>query len=661
MLNGILVCAQGNIPFDKDHIQDPVALGAALGAMRQADKHSENGGKEYALALPLYEQALQVNPNNAELQVKVGLCHLNGKRRQLSLPHFEQAAALAPELPRVHFLLGMAYQLNARWDEAISSFEAHKASQKGIPDLNVLYNMGDKHIKECLNGKALMAQTGTAEVAPMGPEINSDEADHGVLLTADGSTLLFTSRRANTTGGKLNKATNEYFEDIYVSSRTGGGWSNAVPLPPPVNSKVNDASVGLFNDGRTMILYRDVKGAGDLYETRRIGDSWTEPTPLGQHINSRFHESSAWFSFDRQWLYFVSDRPEEGLGGQDIYRSRWDPISKDWGRAENLGPDVNTAWDEDGVFIHPDGKTLYFSSKGHNSMGGFDVFRTTLENGRWSKPENMGWPINSPDDDLFFVMTANGQKGYFSSFRADGMGEDDIYEVTFHAEAQDLETASMAATAVPEPSVHSGTVLIKGSVRTPGSNGLAANIDLMQIEDASLTASFQSDAETGEFIVAVPGGTEYAMHVRADGYLFHSENIHVPLGGSGLELTMEISLQPIRSGHQEVLRNVFFDVDKSDLGPGSKAELERLEQLLKENPSIRLEVSGHTDDDGSARHNLELSQARAQAVVDHLIAAGIDSHRLEAKGYGSAEPIAANDTAENKARNRRTAIRILAQ
>lgn len=422
--------AQGNVPFDKEHITDKSKLEEALTAMKAAEKFAQAGGKDYGQAIALYEKAYAVNPDNADLNVRLGLCHLNGQQRHLAMPYFQKAVTLDPQVPRAHYLAGMALQLNAKWDEAIWEFEAHKRSSMGLPDENPVYNQAEKHLSECRNGKSLMANPTSAQVTNLGPRVNSVYSDYGAVLAHDGQTMWFTSRRENSTGGKVNKSTNQYFEDVYTSTLNDGAWSAPEPLPPPVNTEMNDASVGMDHEGDRMIIYRDVKVTGDLLESKRAGSNWGTPEPFGTAINTKFHESSACYSQDGKWLYFVSDR-EGGLGGQDIYRSAWDATTKAWKEAENLGPDVNSRFDEDGIFVQGDGATIYFSSKGHTSMGGYDVFRSDWKDGRWSKPENLGWPINSPDDDLFMVLVGDGSKGYYSSFRPGGEGEDDLYEVIF--------------------------------------------------------------------------------------------------------------------------------------------------------------------------------------------------------------------------------------
>ncbi len=627
--------------------------------VKRAERAEKEGSTSFVHAETLYEEALGLAPDDAQLNMRMGLLQLNGPHRHKALPYFEKAVAVAPTTPRLQFLFGFALQLNGRWDEALVAYQKHKATST-FQDPDPLYSSTEKRMAECRNGKALMAAPSRVTITNMGGHINTPQADYGALVAADGSTLFFTSRRPATAESKVNKVTGDFFEDVYVSrADASGAWSAAQRMAEPVNSGGNDASVGLFNDGRTMLIYRDHNGSGDLYESRRTGGMWSEPSLLGPNVNTEGHESSAWYSFDRQWLYFVSDRPDDQVGGQDIYRSHWDAVANDWGPAENLGPVVNSIHDEDGVFVHPDGKTLYFSSKGHTSMGGFDIFRTRLEDGRWSKPENLGWPVNSPDDDLFFAMTADGTEGYFSSYRADGFGEDDIYRVEFLPEpvvGEPTATAVQAAITVEEPS----SVLIKGHVRSLHFlKGLEAEIELMDIEDASLAARFKSDPETGEYMVAIPAGRRYAMYVKANGYLIHSENITVPEGERGMELSLDLAMKTLESGHQATMKNLFFATGSAELQPTSLAEVNQLKELLQRNPALRLEISGHTDSDGPESVNQALSEARAKAVRDRLVAEGIAGERLEAQGFAATKPVAANDTEENKALNRRTEIKVL--
>ncbi|MBK7383596.1 MAG: OmpA family protein [Flavobacteriales bacterium] len=629
--------------------------------LKRADRLERDGNAVFVQTGILYEQALSILPDDPEVNIRMGLCQLNGPYRHKALPYFLKAATVQPDRPHVQFLLGYSHQLNAQWDEAITAFDRHK-KQNPYQDPEPLYNTTDKHISECRNGRALMAAPAQVRVQNMGEGINTAQADYGAVVNADASLLFFTSRRPASADAKVNKVTGDYFEDVYMSQRGPSGWHTATRLPAPVNTAGNDASVGLFNDGRTMLIYRDHDGAGDLYESRRTGEHWSEPVALGSNVNTPSHESSAWYSFDRQWLYFVSERPDDNVGGQDIYRSHWNAAISEWGPAENLGPNVNTIYDEEGVVVHPDGRTIYFSSKGHNSMGGYDVFRSQLIDGHWTKAENMGWPINSPDDDLFFVLSADGTNGYMSSYRADGLGEDDLYSVEFlpnPAARPGEPTASAAGAAVP-PEETPMSVLIKGYIRSLHYlNGMEATIELVDLNDATLTASFRSDASNGEYMVAVPAGKEYAMYVKADGYLIHSENIRVPNGERGMNMDLNVELMSLEKGKEAIMRNLFFATASAELQPGSLAELAQMKALLEKNSSLRLEISGHTDSDGNDALNQSLSEARANAVRNHLIAQGIAADRLVAIGKGATKPVAPNDTDANKALNRRTEIEVM--
>ncbi len=411
--------------------QDPGTLRKAHELARQADRIAAGGILGFEEAQRLYEEAVTLAPEDGELRLKAGVNQLNGPQRHLALQHIEEAARLGFEPSRVHYLLGYARQLNAFWEEAIVAYEVHQRGHVPRPDQPTMYSTAPKQIAECRHGLRLSGAPSSATVKHAGTTLNSSYADYGALPSATGDTLWFTSRRPVGTA-KVNKTTGEYFENVHLAIQRNGTWTDPVAEAGPLNSAGNDASVGLTPQGG-MFIYRDDKGHGDIFRCDRTAGGWQEPVRLGPNVNTRGNESSAWITGDGTWLYFVSDRPDDNVGGQDIYRCPWDERTKDWGPARNLGPDVNSTYDEDGVFVAPDGNTLYFSSKGHDSMGGYDIFRSRVVDGRWTKAENLGRPVNSPDDDLFFVLSADGATGWFSSVRPGGQGEDDIYLVAFPA------------------------------------------------------------------------------------------------------------------------------------------------------------------------------------------------------------------------------------
>lgn len=643
-----------NKAFDKEHIQDPALLKRGLAAIKEADALARKGGLDAEAALFRYSEAYGINPDNAELNMKIGLCHLNGVDRYKSLSYFEKARSLDPSIPRIHFLLGYAYQLNARWDEAIAAFEVQRGIIQQTPDPERMYNMADKHIVECRHGAAYALAPTRAQVRNLGHAVNGPQADYGAAMGPKGDQLFFTSRRGMP-GAKVNKSTNEHFERILVCARTNEGWADATPLPTPANSDLNSACVGIADEGRSLMIFRDDKGQGDLLKATLRDGQWTAPASLGPHINSPAHEGSAWTSPDGQWLYFSSDR-EGGLGGMDIWRSPWDATADQWGTPRNLGPDVNTQYDEDGVFVAADGQTLYFGSQGHTTMGGYDIFRTRATAQGWSKPENLGWPVNSPDDDLYFVLSADGRTGIFSSVRPDGFGQDDLYLVDLLPQDKDLLVSAGGGAVLGEEDHMVTTIrgFIKGlRLMEP----LEARIEVTDLEDAGVVFTASSNALTGAFELVVPTGRKYSVHVRSAGHLLHSGELDPAKAAA--EPRVDVALPPAEADAAQVLRNIRWQNNTSELDARSLVELAQVLTMLREQPGLRLEVAGHTDDIGSEAHNLELSDARAKAVRDHLVANGIRPERLEAKGYGSSRPLMPNDTDQHRALNRRTEIRVL--
>lgn len=644
-----------DVPFDKVHIPDAGQLKQALAAMKKADALAIKGGIDHDAAMAAYEQAYGINPDNAELNFKIAVCLLNGPVPSSALGHLQRAAELDPFLPRVHFLLGYALQLNAKWDEAIAEFQRHAEIIRRTPDPDRTYNMVDKHIVECGHGKQYMNAPTRARVLNAGPAINTSGSEYGALWDGKG-TLYFTSRRPGSTGGKVNKVNNSWFEDIYGSHWEANGWSTPEPLAGALNGPRNDATVSLAANGESMIMYRDEKNGGDLYTSERTGGVWSEPVPLSEVVNSSAQESSAWRTSDGKWTYFVSSR-EGGLGGSDIYRSPWNETTGEWGAAENLGPDINTPYDEEGVFAPGDGSTIFFASQGHTSMGGYDLFKSSFVDGRWSRPENLGWPINSPGDDQFLMLNEEGTVGYFNSVRPGGMGGDDIYRVDLGMDGQVAETAMLASAGAGVPLREKEELMrligfIKGlKMMEP----IEATIELMSLEEPAFNATFTADPRTGAYTALVPAGKPYAVHVTAKGYLLHTEHVDNADG----EVRMDMDLKPLTSGNAEVMRNILFDRDSYKLNATSTAELERLAEFLKDNPRLRIEIGGHTDSDAGPIPNQELSEARAYVVLNWLVEHGIQPDRLQAKGYGSSRPVAPHGTNGEKALNRRTEIRVL--
>jgi outer membrane protein OmpA-like peptidoglycan-associated protein/Tol biopolymer transport system component len=675
LLGGAVLSASAqSVAFTKDKFADnKEGLKNALREIKDGDEAYLADPPRYAAALPHYLEAQKFNPDNAVLNVKIGDCYLNSTTKTAALPYLEKAAKLdATADARTHYLLARALHLNAKWAEAVKEYQLAKpvAGAKGSDDMAVTANDLARHIRECKNGQELMKTPVRVFIDNAGPELNSPASDYGPVVSADESTILITSRRQGSPNAKKDPDGDDYFEDIYQSSWKGKAWAPAKNLGSPVNTDGHDATVGISPDGQHMLVYIETNG-GDLNEANLRGTSWTRPQGLGARINTRYHESSATYSPDGRFLYFVSDKPEGGRGGRDIYKIELESRAP----AQNLGPAINTPYGEEGVFMMPDGKTMYFSSEGHNSMGGYDIFKSVYEDGKWSEPENLGWPINTPDDDVFFVTSASGRHGYYSSDRPGGLGGKDIYRVTFLGpEKQPLlsqEDQLLASRLQPvkqtllAPAVAVATAhvtILKGTITDNNTKQpLEATIDVIDNVTGQNIASFKSNTTSGKYLVSLPSGTNYGIVVRQDGYLFHSENFDLPANAAFAEVVKDIPLKKLEVGATIVLKNIFFDTGKATLRKESTAELERLQKLLTENPALKLEMAGHTDNVGKPAMNQDLSQRRAQAVVTYLTTHGITTDRLTAVGYGDTKPVVPNATKTGRQLNRRTEFKVVAK
>ncbi|MBA3705041.1 MAG: PD40 domain-containing protein [Bacteroidetes bacterium] len=478
-------------------------------------------------------------------------------------------------------------------------------------------------------------------ITNIGKAINSPFSDFAPVISADGSELFFTSRRS------VSEKNWESMEHIYTSTydRKKKTWTPAKILSEVVNvPNRNNSAIAISNDGQRMLLYRDDQnGNGDIYESQLQGTQWTEPVRLPEPVNSDVHESSASISPDGRTIYFVSER-EGGEGGRDIWYCTQDAAGK-WGKAINIGEPINTKDDEEGVFIHPDGKTIYFSSKGRFTHGGYDIFQSVLQNGKWTEPDNMGVPINTTADDLFFVIDAKGTTGYYTSSMEGGIGDKDIYEITF---------TPIKKKKGPK------LILLKGIISDElSAKPLESSIEIIDNEKNQVLSTILSNSATGKYLISLPAGKNYGISVKAKGYLFHSENFNVLDTASYTEVNKDIQLKRLEVGNKIVLNNIFYDFDKATLRTESISELERLLTLMKENSTLQIEIASNTDSKGTDEYNQKLSQARAQSVVDYLIGKSISKERMIAKGYGETNPIATNDTDEGRQLNRRTEFKIL--
>lgn len=481
--------------------------------------------EDYEEASKVLKRLLPVDPLFVEVQHDMGVCLANMPgQSDRAVTFFERG--VEGRYTESFYELALARHRQQRFDDAVQLFDQYKLSNgRMVADAEV-----DRRKAMSLSAKALTLTPVDLEIRNMGSMINSNAHDYCPLVTADGNTMYFTSRREGTTGN-MKDPSGQWFEDIYTAKRIDEVWTNAVNAGPGLNTLVHDATVGLDPDGSSMIIYRTQQNlvTGDLFEARMHARNWQEPELMTPQINTESHEPSASIAPGGQEIYFTSDRPG-GFGGRDIYRIRRLPNGQ-WSLPLNLGPMVNTVHDEDAPFMHSDGITLFFCSNGHNTMGGYDIFKTTLTdadmNG-WAAPENMGYPLNTVNDDIYFCLSDDGRTGYFSSERAEGMGMQDIYQVTF-------------------PDSQLDNMVVHGVVADAGDEPIKARIILTDMTGEEVVGVYNSNEKTGRFLMVLTPGQEYIMSVEANGFVQQSNTIKAHSADGSREMSLDIMMHPVHA------------------------------------------------------------------------------------------------------------------
>ncbi|HEY9006362.1 OmpA family protein [Ohtaekwangia sp.] len=618
----------------------------------------------------------------------------------------------------IEYSIGRSYQFGEKFDKAIEFYNlykeklARKANYQGKDKVDAA--VVDRAIYECQNAKEFFANPKNFSIVNIGREINSEYEDYVPVLNENETELFFTTRRRDDNLNQNVADDNKPWEDIFFSTKTGNTWSYAKNIGEPVNTPYHNSNLGLSADGNTLFIYMD-EGGGDIYYSERANGTWGEPIPMPGIINSSFEEKSVSISADEKTLYFSSNRPG-GFGGLDLYRATKDSKGE-WSNVKNLGPKINTDQDDDAPFIDYDLVTLYFSSKGHKGMGGFDVFKTTFDpaTNEWTEPENLGYPINTPDNDIYFVSSKDSKRAYYSSVREDGMGYTDIYVITI---PEGLKNEQPAVAKNPEPPVDTAQttstepVVTKNEPKTdpvkvdPTKNNppvkepkteptkteptktqpvkepkkpivplkyviavvdaadkspLDAKVKLVGAKDNVIVGSSSQGNGVYEFLIKNPKAKEYRLSVDRDGYAYQNQNIKIE-GATTEEKTVNrtVELRKLSVGVTGILRNIYFDFDKATFETESYVELNKLEAMMRTNSNMTIELAGHTDAIGTKAYNMFLSQKRAEAVKDYLTKKGIDTRRIKAVGYGKSKPLASNDDeSEGRELNRRVEFKVL--
>ncbi|MFW6225081.1 MAG: OmpA family protein [Bacteroidota bacterium] len=646
--------------------------------IKDGDKYFKEGVGTFNLAAEKYFNAYDYNPTNAPLNYKIGVCILyTGQNRIKAIEYLEKAYEINKFVtPDIDYVLGRAYHLNMEFDKAISKYDGYLNSLDP-DDVDKVSDKIAKLIKECRYGKELIKEPVRCIIRNLGNGVNSKYDDYNPVFHHDFDLMYFTSRRENTTKGERFELDNKFKEDIYTSekSKEGETWQKAQNLTS-LNTKYNDAAVGLYKNGKRLYIYNGNERGGDILYSDFEEGEWSKPSKLPKVLRSKGRETTMCLSPDEKTMYFVSKREVDEIGtvgGKDIYFARRNNEGE-WQVPENIGATLNTRYDEEAIHLHPSGDTMFFSSKGHNSMGGYDIFMTYKDNsGRWVEPVNLGYPINTADNDLFYKLSDNPAEAYISTVKDEGFGGKDIYKIIYIGEekqgimsARDELLAWFAKPVhsmfykIPEALRVDTTLYMKGTITDSKTDEpVVAKLQLIDKDKSEVVATTLSE-EDGKYKIKLPERKNYGIEINAKGYMFYAESIDFRNRKFRNNVTQnDFKLEKVEVGAKMILKNIYFETAKATLKPESYPELNRVVRFLEDNESVKIEISGHTDNRGSWSYNKKLSEDRAKSVVEYIAGHGIKRSRLKHEGYSYDKPIATNDTEEGRAKNRRVEFQIL--
>ncbi|HQV99655.1 MAG TPA: OmpA family protein [Bacteroidia bacterium] len=596
-------------------------------------------------ALEALEDAINADPKFIEAHMLKANIYSDIRDYEKAIAAFRSAIAINPDF-FINNFYGLATQeyLGGHYSEAKADFEKFISYPKASKTLSA---KAKSMIESCSFAEEAVKNPVPFNPINMGDSINSADEEYFPAITGDGKTFLFTRRlKTLTADGRRTEQ-----EDFYVSTMGPKGWKTAQPVTE-INSDGNEGAPSLSADGQylfftaceelfnTSTTQRKTNGSCDLFIAKKVGDKYTNPRNLEIPVNSGAWESQPSFSSDGRTLYFVrAVKGSNNVSQHDIFMSRIGDDAR-WSDPVSVSDKINTSADELSVFIHPDDQTIYFSSNGHTGMGGQDIFYSKREpNGEWGEAVNIGYPINTPNDEASLLVSPDGEVGFFSSDRPGGKGGEDLYQFNLYEKAR------------PQPVTYMKGKVYDVDTKKP----LGASFELIDLATGKIVVRSTSNSVSGQFIVCLPAGKTYALNVSKDGYIFYSDNFELKDAKSSKDPVLkDVPMKPIKAGQSIVLKNIFYETDKFDLKDESKTELTKLMDFLNKNPKVHFEISGHTDNVGSKPYNQTLSEKRAKTVYDYLIAAGIPAQRLSSKGYGDTKPISDNTTDAGRSQNRRT-------
>jgi outer membrane protein OmpA-like peptidoglycan-associated protein len=620
--------------FSSAQWYDPTKVNTKLG-YKYAEAINEARSRNYTRAIQLLDECIAADAKFVDAYLSKAGVYSEQKKYKPAVEFYNKGRALDSVYFSTYLLpYSIALAGNGNFTDALQAI--NRFLQK--PNLNERIIKSAEYRKRCYEFAVKQQAefpTGDYVFTPenLGDSINSKLLEYFPSVTIDGNTLVFTRRIGQ--------------EDFFVSEKKNGVWSAAVSLPGNLNTEENEGAQTISQDGRMLIFtgcnMEDGQGSCDLYVSYLTKNGWGERINMGRIINTEFWESQPSLSPDKRTLYFAARDPS-GFGGSDLFVSHLQPNGQ-WGTPLNMGPEVNSSADESCPFIHADNQTFYFTSNGHPGYGGTDLyFMRKQADGSWGKPQNLGYPVNTIDDEGSLIIASDGKTAYYASDGADSRGGLDIYSFQLPNNVRPFKT-----------------LWVKGNVFDEKTKqGLPSAVELINLATAQTISKVQTDEE-GNYLITLPVGNDYAFNVNRKGYLFYSENFFLKQSGTDTTYTIDIPLTPIEINASIVLKNIFFDVNKAELKQESMIELDRVIQLLKENPSVKIEIGGHTDNVGKPADNLLLSNNRAKAVINYFLYKGIPADRISSKGFGETKPVGDNTTEAGRAKNRRTELKVVSK
>ncbi|MGA2406498.1 MAG: OmpA family protein [Bacteroidales bacterium] len=639
------------------------------------DAYYGEKGIWYNDAFNEYLQAIIYNNSNPELNYKTGVSALFSDKKEEAAGFFLKASELKKDVAEdILLLTGRALQYSGRFSEAIEKFNIYLSSPGKKPPRNT--SLAKKCIEECNSALILTKDTMRISIENIGPDINSSSDDYSEILTADGKTMYYASRRELSKSGNRYSDT-KFDENIFTSQMNNGSWVPATLAGKNLTTKYCETPLYINSTNDMLYVYAGYENNGDIKVSLNKKGIWKTPEPVPFGINTRGSETSFTISPSGNEIYYVSDNGKGNIGGKDIYYIKKINDRK-WSKPQNAGSIINTIDDEESVRFSKTGDTLWFSSKGHNSIGGFDIFYSVKNKaGDWDTVKNYGYPVNTPWDEIFYYPSpVDDSTFYFVSNRSGGFGGSDIYKgrilppkhIIVPPAPPKSDTVIIRDTVLvvkeiapsPPPTIQQEPVYLIGNVKdSETGQPVLAKIDVIDIgTDAVVATTASSDAD-GSYRVKLPAKKSYMIALHSTGFLSDMKRIDVPDNWSKDLYNLNIELIKVKVGKKVVLNNILFETGKSILTASSYMELDRLLNIMKDNAQMKIEISGHTDKTGSEPLNFKLSEARAKAVVEYLVQKGIERSRMEFRGYGSLQPISDNTTAAGRSKNRRVEFKIL--